>query len=114
MQKKSPKRKQIEVGEWEEGGTGDASAATVGPAGDASASPADTASPKRKEREEWEWEGGADEKRRSPPVTPAQMDNSLAGEGVDSQYGSMTDADVLEGVPDINMVREEVPDINMV
>ena len=87
-----------------------ARSATVGPASDASASPADTASPKRKERDEWEWEGGADEKRR----VPAQMDNSLAGEGVDSQYGSMTDADVLEGVPDINMVREEVPDINMV
>ena len=58
----------------------------------------------RKDREEGEWEEGANEKRRSPPVTPAQMDDSVAGEKI-AQYGSMTDAEVLEGVPDtdINM-----------
>ena len=90
----------------EEGGTGDASAATTGPASDAGASPADTASPKRKDREEGEWEEGANEKRRSPPDSPAQMDDSVAGETEKiDQYGSMTYAEVLEGVPDtdINM-----------
>ena len=45
------------------------------------------ATPKRKEREEGEWEGGADEKRRAFPMTPAQMETSLAGDGA-SQYGS--------------------------
>ena len=46
---------------------------------------------------------GADEKRRASPVSPVQMENTLAGEGA-FQYGSFlghseVDDYLMEGVP---------------
>jgi hypothetical protein len=99
----------------EGGGTATESAATAGPASDVGASHAHTGSPKRKDKEEGEWEEGTHEKRRSPPVTPAQMNDSVAAEKID-QYGSMimtdADAEILEGVPEAEVDTDT--DINMI